>query len=299
MDDAGVEPLPAELAAAPAAEGGEGLEEIVVTAQRRKTNLQETPISITAISGEDLRERGAVDLHGVAEATPNMQLTTSGNGSGGSSFAQVFIRGVGQADFIITKDPAVGIYVDGVYLARAPGALLELMDIERVEVLRGPQGTLFGKNTAGGAISVITKQPDGNFSGAAELRTGAYGQRDITGSFQAPLVEDRLFLRVSGMSLHRDGYYERLDPGNIDLYSSGYYIDIDNTEAVEQGPYGWLNARLAYKPESQKFELYAAVTNLTNRAVIGSGVSAPANGSQIVSYLPPRLIYGGARFNFD
>jgi len=147
--------------AAPPEQENTGVSEIVVTAQRRKTNLQQTPISITAVTAETLRARGAVDLEGVAEATPNMQLTTSGNGSGGSSFAQVFIRGVGQPDFIITKDPAVGIYVDGVYLARAPGALLELLDIERVEVLRGPQGTLFGKNTAGGAISVITKQPEG------------------------------------------------------------------------------------------------------------------------------------------
>jgi iron complex outermembrane receptor protein len=215
-DDAGAEPVPEMLAASSAAASGDGLEEIVVTAQRRRTNLQETPISITAMSGESLRERGAVDLHGVAEATPNMQLTTSGNGSGGSSFAQVFIRGVGQADFIITKDPGVGIYVDGVYLARPPGALLQLMDIERVEVLRGPQGTLFGKNTAGGAINVITKQPDGDFSGTAEVRGGAYGQRDLSGSFEAPLVDDHLFLRVSGMALHRDGYYERLQPSNID-----------------------------------------------------------------------------------
>ncbi|HKU42924.1 MAG TPA: TonB-dependent receptor [Polyangiales bacterium] len=193
-----------------------GLEEIVVTATRRRTKLQQTPISITAHSGESLRERGVVDLEGVAEATPNMQITTSGNGSGGSSFAQVFIRGVGQPDFIITKDPAVGIYVDGVYLARAPGALLELLDIERIEVLRGPQGTLFGKNTAGGAINVITKQPENAFSGVAELRAGDYGRRDITGAFQAPLVEDRLFLRVAGMALNTDGYYERIQPSNID-----------------------------------------------------------------------------------
>lgn len=209
--DAGVEPLPDELAV-----GADNLGEIVVTAQRRKTNLQETPISITAISGEGLRERGTVDLRGVAEVTPNMQITTSGNASGGSSFAQAFIRGVGQADFIITKDPGVGVYVDGVYLARAPGSLLELMDIERIEVLRGPQGTLFGKNTAGGAINVLTRQPEGDYTGSAELRTGAYGQRDITGSFEAPLIDDHLFLRVSGMALHRDGYYERLEPGAID-----------------------------------------------------------------------------------
>jgi iron complex outermembrane receptor protein len=193
-----------------------GVGEMVVTAERRRANLQDTPISITAVTGDSLRERGAVDVSALADATPNLQLTTAGNGSGGSNFAQVFIRGVGQADFIITKDPAVGIYVDGVYLARAPGALLELLDIERVEVLRGPQGTLFGKNTAGGAIQVITRQPEGEFGGMAELRVGSYGQRDLSGSFQTALVEQRLFLRASGMSLHRDGYYDRLRPGAID-----------------------------------------------------------------------------------
>mgnify|MGYP003471383068 FL=1 len=192
----------------------------MVTAQRRRTKLQATPISITALTAETLRERGTVDLSGVAEATPNMQLTTSGNGSGGSSFAQVFIRGVGQPDFIITKDPAVGIYVDGVYLARAPGALLELLDIERIEVLRGPQGTLFGKNTAGGAISVITKQPESNASGVAELRVGSYARRDLSASFQVPLIENRLFLRASGMALGQDGYYERLLPGANDNRST-------------------------------------------------------------------------------
>ncbi|MET0389296.1 MAG: TonB-dependent receptor [Polyangiales bacterium] len=199
-----------------AAETSSAVEELIVTAERRRTNLQKTPISITALSADTLRERGAVDLGGVAEATPNMQLTTAGNGSGGSSFAQVFIRGVGQSDFIITKDPAVGIYVDGVYLARAPGALLELLDIERIEVLRGPQGTLFGKNTAGGAISVITKQPEGELSGVAELRLGNYARRDLSGSFQVPIIERRLSLRASGMTRGQDGYYERLRPGAID-----------------------------------------------------------------------------------
>jgi iron complex outermembrane recepter protein len=90
------------------------------------------------------------------------------------------------------------------------------MDIERVEVLRGPQGTLFGKNTAGGAISVITKKPTGDFNGVAELRAGDYGRRDISGSFEVPLIENQLFLRASGMSLHHDGYYERLRAGAID-----------------------------------------------------------------------------------
>ncbi|HKU38401.1 MAG TPA: TonB-dependent receptor [Polyangiales bacterium] len=193
-----------------------GLEEIVVTAQRRRTDLQKTPIAITALSSEELHERGAVDLQDVIEGVPNVQLITSSQASGGSNFAQLFIRGIGQTDFYITKDPAVGLYVDGVYLARAPGSLLQLLDIDRVEVLRGPQGTLFGKNTAGGAINVITKKPDGSFGGVADLQAGGQGRRGVAGSFQAPIIEDRLFMRVTGSALHQDGYYQRLEAGAID-----------------------------------------------------------------------------------
>lgn len=193
-----------------------GLSEIVVTAQRRSTNLQQTPISITAVTGDTLRERSVTDVSGVAEATPNVQLITSSQASGGSSFAQLFVRGVGQTDYYITKDPAVGLYVDGVYLARAPGALLQLLDIERVEVLRGPQGTLFGKNTAGGAVNIITKKPEGEYSGVAEVQAGDYGRRSVAGSFQTPLIQDRLFLRATALSQHRDGYYERLRAAPVD-----------------------------------------------------------------------------------
>ncbi|HTU57821.1 MAG TPA: TonB-dependent receptor, partial [Polyangiales bacterium] len=263
-------PLPETIAAREPEPETTGVSEIVVTAQRRKTNLQQTPISITAVTGETLRARGAVDLEGVAEATPNMQLTTSGNGSGGSSFAQVFIRGVGQPDFIITKDPAVGIYVDGVYLARAPGALLELLDIERVEVLRGPQGTLFGKNTAGGAISVITKQPEGELGGTAELRIGNYGRRDVTGSFQVPLIENRLFLRASGLAASRDGYYERLLPGAID----GRTAD-GNSQNVHSG-----RISLRWAP-TDNFDVVLAADSTVQRETATDyqavGTSNPAN----------------------
>lgn len=208
------------------------LEEIIVTAQRRVTNLQDTPIAITALTAEDLREKGVVDLKGVAEATPNFQMTTSGNGSGGSNFAQLFIRGVGQPDFIITKDPAVGIYIDGVYLARAPGAVLELLDIERVEVLRGPQGTLFGKNTSGGALNITTKAPSDNFGGVAELRVGNYGRLDVGGSINVPLVEDKLALRVSALSRDQDGYYKRLLPSADGTKRNGNDVNVRSGRAT-------------------------------------------------------------------
>ena len=206
-----------------------GLEEITVTARRREESLQEAPISVTALTGDALRELGVTDLRGIANATPNMEFSYAGNGSGGGNFAQVFLRGVGQPDFIITKDPGVGIYVDGVYLARAPGSVLELLDVERIEVLRGPQGTLFGKNTIGGAVSVITKKPSGELGGVAEVTLGSFDRQDLSGSVEFPIVEGKLAARVSAMSRSSDGFYERLaySEGN----ASEFGADIKNTEA--------------------------------------------------------------------
>ncbi len=186
------------------------LEEITVTARRREESLQDAPLSVTALSGDMLRELGVADLRGISNNTPNMEFSYAGNGSGGGNFAQVFLRGIGQPDFIITKDPGVGIYIDGVYLARAPGSVLELLDVERIEVLRGPQGTLFGKNTIAGAVLVTTKKPTNELSGVAQAAIGSYDRVDLSGSLSFPLVEDKLAIRVSALSRTQDGYYERL-----------------------------------------------------------------------------------------
>jgi len=191
------------------------LEVVITTARRADENLQETPVSVTALSAETLHEIGAVELRNITNVTPNMEFSYAGNGSGGGNFAQVFIRGVGQPDFIITKDPGVGIYVDGVYLARAPGSVLELLDVERIEVLRGPQGTLFGKNTIGGAVVVTTKKPNvNNFDGVAQFTLGSYDRQDVSASLNVPIVEGRLAARISAMSRQQDGYYRRLYDGN-------------------------------------------------------------------------------------
>ena len=186
------------------------LEEVITTARRTAENLQETPVSVTTLSADLLHEIGAIDLRSVTNVTPNMEFSYAGNGSGGGNFAQVFIRGVGQPDFISTKDPGVGIYIDGVYLARAPGSVLELLDVERIEVLRGPQGTLFGKNTIGGAVVVSTQRPDDELGGIAQVTLGSYDRQDISGSLNLPLVPGSLALRVSAMSREQDGYYRRL-----------------------------------------------------------------------------------------
>ncbi|HTE42692.1 MAG TPA: TonB-dependent receptor [Steroidobacteraceae bacterium] len=202
--------LAAQASAAQPGVSATMLEEIVVTARKREENLQEAPVAVSAFSGETLRQQGIVDLRGIANATPNMQFSYGGNGSGGGNFAQIFIRGIGQPDFIITKDPGVGIYVDGVYLARAPGSVLEMLDVERIEVLRGPQGTLFGKNTEGGAVLVTTKKPASETGVTAEIKAGAFHRRDVSASLNLPLSGDTLALRVSALSRTQDGYYRHL-----------------------------------------------------------------------------------------
>ena len=188
------------------------LEEIVVTARKREELLQNVPVSIAAFSASDLEQRSLQDLEDVGQFLPN--LTVSQAATNGNSGALVYIRGVGQSDVLSTYDPAVGIYVDGVYLGRMQGNDIGTMDVERVEVLRGPQGTLFGKNTDGGAISIITHQPDVSADaphGHVEVTTGQFQRFDVTGSINIPLATDKAALELSGTRLSQDGYGRRID----------------------------------------------------------------------------------------
>ena len=181
------------------------LEEIVVTARRREESLQDTPVSITAFSGEALARQHIDRLNGIASFTPNLMFDNGATFSGANSSASVFIRGIGQVDFTLTTEPGVGIYLDGVYLSQTIGSVLDLVDIESVEVLRGPQGTLFGRNTIGGAIHVTSRKPDDSTRGDIKLTTGRYDRIDARGSFNVPL-SDTLFVRGSAASYNRDGF---------------------------------------------------------------------------------------------
>ncbi|WP_379920485.1 TonB-dependent receptor [Erythrobacter sp. R86502] len=186
------------MTAADAAEG-----EIIVTARRREERLVDVPVAVTAFEQADLQRLQAVDLSGLQAAAPNLNLV---QGRGSAASANIFIRGLGQPDALQTFDPAVGIYVDGVYLSRIQGALLNLFDVERIEVLRGPQGTLYGKNTTGGAISVVSRKPDLNdvrVQGSALY--GSYDQIVLNGYANAPLVTDRIALSLAGQWDKRDG----------------------------------------------------------------------------------------------
>jgi hypothetical protein len=180
------------------------IEEITVTARRREENLQETPISITAFSTEDLEDQDVRRIEDIRDAVPNLQFDQS---VGQASSARIYIRGLGNGDPIASDDPGVGVDIDGVYLPRAQDALLTISDIERVEVLRGPQGALFGKNTIGGAVNIITQKPTADaFAGEGEARAGNYGLFDSQVAVNVPLLPERFAGRISFATAQRDGF---------------------------------------------------------------------------------------------
>jgi iron complex outermembrane recepter protein len=189
---------------------GDELQEIMVTAERRPENLQTTPISMTALTGDALESRGVVDVSGIGDFTPNTTTTSGTSGSGGNSNLQLYIRGVGQFDFLAATDPGVGVYVDGVYYSRAMGGIFDLLDVERVEVLRGPQG-MFGKNALGGAVQVVTAKPTGELAGTLEATYGRFNRVDLRGSLNMPNAGERAALRVAFSSKTADPYGRRVD----------------------------------------------------------------------------------------
>lgn len=187
------------------------LGDIVVTAQFKKQNVQDTPIAITAISGDMLRARGQNSVEEISSQAPNVTLTAGGSFTGPALIG--FIRGVGQTDFNPALEPGVGLYVDDVYYSTLTGSVLDLLDLERVEVLRGPQGTLAGKNSIGGAIKLFSVRPSDEPNGYVEVGVGSYDGVSIRGATNFTLVKDRLFARISGVSRSRDGYVKTLDYG--------------------------------------------------------------------------------------
>jgi len=185
------------------------IEEIVVTARWREERLQETPLAISAFSGENLAAKNLTNITDVDQFAPNTVIQPLGAGWG--STAAAYIRGIGLGDNSLSFEPGVPIYIDDVYHGRPQGALFDLLDLERVEVLRGPQGTLFGKNAIGGTVRMISRKPQGDGSGFLEVTYGEFDRIDIRGSFDVALVEDKLFARVSASSKNRDGYFKVLD----------------------------------------------------------------------------------------
>jgi iron complex outermembrane receptor protein len=201
---------PAALAQQAIAEPAAGvLEEVVVTAERRDEQLQTTPIAITALTAQDMEARNLNNISDVGAYVPSTVLAPLGAGWGATMAA--FIRGVGLGDNILSFEPGVPIYIDDVYIGRPQGAMLDLLDLERVEVLRGPQGTLFGKNAEGGTIRMISVKPQGDGSGYAELTVGNFNRLDARAMADISVVPDFLNARFSFASRTADGYFKTLD----------------------------------------------------------------------------------------
>jgi iron complex outermembrane receptor protein len=185
------------------------LEPITVTAQKRAQDIQNVPIAISAFAEQALRTRGITDLHGLSALVPNVNIDQGSVMSGSNSVLAASIRGIGQDDFAFNLDPGVGVYIDGVYFARTIGANQNLIDVDHVEILRGPQGTLFGRNTIGGAISIVTRAPGEDFAMRGEATIGSFNRRDLSLMVDLPLAE-HILSTFTFVTEYRDGYQRRL-----------------------------------------------------------------------------------------
>ena len=195
--------------AADAADSRADLQEVVVTATKRTQNVQDVPIAISAFSAKMLQQKGITDVTALSRLAPNVNLDAGSPFSGSSSVLSASIRGIGQDDFAFNLDPGVGVYLDGVYLARTVGANQNLLDVERVEILKGPQGTLFGRNTIGGAISIVTRTPGDHFVVDGQITTGSYHRLDVSLLTDIPL-SDTVRTTFTFSSLARNGFEERI-----------------------------------------------------------------------------------------
>ncbi|WP_324750510.1 TonB-dependent receptor [Sphingomonas sp. LY54] len=233
-------PLAAQTTDEPAVDETAGVEtadarndgDIVVTARRRAENLQDVPLSVSAFSGDALAEQGAVDITNLQQQTPNLTLQIA---RGSNSTLIAFIRGIGQQDPVWGFEPGVGLYIDDVYVARPQGAVLDIFDVERVEVLRGPQGTLYGRNTIGGAIKYVTKRLGNDFSGQVRASYGSYDQTDLIGQVAVPIAD---WVSVGGAFAiyKRDGFGKNLTSGaehyNKDVMAGRLSLELTPSDAL-------------------------------------------------------------------
>lgn len=294
------------------------MEEIIVTAQFRSQALQDTPLSITAINAEMLEARGQSEVTQIAQQAPNVTLVQGGGIFGPSVGAQ--IRGVGQFDSNPAYEPGVGMYVDDVYIATLNGAVLDLLDLDRIEVLRGPQGTLTGRNSIGGAIKLFSRRPDGSNDGSMELAVGSRNRLSARASLGFRIT-DTLSGRASFVHKEQEGYVDQVDygcanPGNpegviakrnsgdcvvgklggenysgarlalryeagsIDWMVSGDYSTKDNPSAGEVLTYTDPN-RIPAAFNCGRWCTYADFSSSAGRPLLGAPTTIPGPGSQV------------------
>ena len=212
------------------------LPEVTVTAQRRTENVQEVPIALTAFTAEALQQKGVTDIHALTNLTPNVNLDAGSPFSGDRSVLSASIRGIGQDDFAFNLNPGVGVYLDGVFLARTIGANQNLLDVDRVEVLKGPQGTLFGANTIGGAISIVTHTPGNETRFIAQVTGGQYNRRDVALTADVPIIKDTLLSSISVSSQNQTGWDKVVPYPTSSLYGQAPFV-VDPQNAYPKAAY--------------------------------------------------------------
>ena len=267
------------------------LEEIVVTAERRATNLQQTALSVVVESREDLIAKGITDIGDLARFTPG--LNVSGNNDPESLKPVFTIRGIGQPSGRESIERGVGLYVDDLYLPRTNGSLLQLLDVANVEVLRGPQGTLFGRNSSGGAIRYITNKPSDQFLANFTATAGAYDRQDVTGLVNIPL-SDRLFVRAQAGDFRRDGYVNLVGgpvdakAGNIDNVVSRIAVRYQPTDALTIDATGSYSLDRRDRPPT-----VITALNTTDALMHSLSTLLVNEGQPALTANDPRFVYAG------
>jgi iron complex outermembrane receptor protein len=275
-------------AATPQAAAGETLESIVVTARRREESLQDTPVAVTAISAAALERQQVVGTTDLDKIAPNIQFHSYGTLTGNNSAAQVFIRGIGQTDATPAVDPGVGIYIDDVYMGRSVGGAMDFRDISSVQILRGPQGTLFGRNTIGGAVLLTTNAPGDDAGNTIRVGVGQDNLREVFGAFDIPLGGDwSARLAVGGRE--RDGYVKRVfdgkDLGDERMYTGQLGIRWKPSDSLT------LTLRGDYTNEDENGSPF--VFREMNEAATFVGAASQAAGCpNMLDPLPPPLLVG-------
>ncbi|MEO6170595.1 MAG: TonB-dependent receptor [Lysobacter sp.] len=269
------------------------LESVTVTARKREETLQEVPVAVTAFTAETIDKLNIQDLGDLSAQVPNLTIYAA---RGSTSTATAYIRGIGQADPLWGVDPGVGIYLDDVYIARPQGALLDVFDVSRIEVLRGPQGTLYGKNTIGGAIKYIGRELPKEVSGNAQVTIGNYNQLDVKAAIGGPIGgTEALRARMSVASMNRDGFGRNLTTGQevsdkeinaarlqlgafaSEEFDVQFALDYMNDQSGVRGAKMLAPNRLApaYPPMDSRYDIRSAMRNVNDTEM--KGASATVN----------------------
>jgi len=297
---AGAQTTPTASTEAGTAPSSDLLQEVVVTAQFRQQRLQDTPIAVTAVNAAMLEARGDTNLVDVTNQAPNVNLRETGGAFGPGMSA--YIRGVGQADFDPALEPGVGIYIDDVYYPSLTGANFDLLDLDRVEILRGPQGVLGGRNSEGGAVKLFSQKPNDNDGGSIQAEWGSRNLIEFRGVGNMALIKDTLFLRISAVDKKQDGYVTRYDYGCLHP-NSGIPNSSPQTDCVtgKQGGKDYSAGRAALRwLASDKLEVNysidatidnspvaATVLQAVNPAATGAAASKTYGVPYTAAFVPP------------